>query len=134
TAHLRQARTLLQRVKESERLWGDLERAAQHHGLQERTIAALFDAAIGFRVRNSTYRAIANVEDGEIADATASRDLRQMVEAGLLQPKGERRGRYYIATPRLAHLRRAIVEARDPRDDSDPFTDDDGVPPSRRGA
>lgn len=118
TAHLRQARTLLQRVKEIERLWADLERIAQRHKLPERVIPALYDAAMGFRVRNATYRA---VDKDAITENMASRDLRDLVDLGLLLPHGERRGRYYLAGNEVQAARRALVDARDPRDDSDPF-------------
>jgi hypothetical protein len=47
-----------------------------------------------------------------------------MVEAGLLEPNGEKRGRYYTATKKIVDIRRAIVNARDPRDESDPFHGD----------
>lgn len=122
TAHFRQAQTMLRRAKESERLWGDLEATAKEHRLPERAVAGLFDAALGYRVRNATYRLIA-AENGEeeITENTASRDLRQMVDAGLLHPKGEKRGRHYVATPKLQSLRQAIIASRDPRDDRDPF-------------
>jgi hypothetical protein len=56
-----------------------------------------------------------------ISEAVASRDLRLMVEAGYLVPKGEKRGRYYLASEELVLLRREIIDARDPQDDSDPF-------------
>jgi len=72
TAHLRQARTVLRRVKETERLWDELEKIAERHSLPERVISALHDAAIGFRVRRATYRA---VDKDEITEQTASRDL-----------------------------------------------------------
>jgi len=121
TAHLRQARTLQRRVRESERLWEEIERLAKAHALPERTIDLLFDAASGLRVRNATYRALAEQLDEEISEQTASRDLRQLVEAGLLVAQGERRGRFYVASRPLADLRLAIVRARDPRDSSDPF-------------
>lgn len=124
TAHLRQARTMLRRVKESERLWGALEVVARESGLPERTVSGLFDAAIGFRVRNSTYRAIAYSEEDEITVGTATRDLGKMVDAGLLEPNGEKRGRYYTATKRIVTIRREIVHRRDPRDETDPFGDD----------
>jgi Fic family protein len=122
TAHLRQASTLLRRVRESEQLWDKLERLAAAGGLPERTIAVLWDAAMGYRVRNATYRAIfeESAED-EITEATASRDLRLLVEHEHLVPVGERRGRHYVASPPLRALRREIIAARDPRDDSDPF-------------
>jgi len=118
TAHLRQARTMVQRAQESELLWADLERVAKDRRLQERTIPALFDAALGFRIRNATYRAIL---DDEITDATAGRDLRQMVAAEVLEPRGEKRGRYYVATGFLTALRQRITDSRDPRDNADPF-------------
>jgi Fic family protein len=119
TAHHRQARTMLRRIKESERLWDELERLASKEGLPERCIVALYDAAIGFRIRNATYRAI--YEDDEVTDGMASRDLRAMVAGGLLVPHGEKRGRYYTRSAELAALRESIIENRDPRDDSDPF-------------
>ena len=122
TAHLRQARTMLRRVRESERLWTELEKIADQEKLADRVIAVMFDAAIGLRVRNNTYRAaIADLE--EISDATASRDLGKLVDAGVLESQGEKRGRYYTRSPRLAAVWQAIVESRDPKDDRDPFAD-----------
>ena len=121
TAHLRQARTWFQRVKETERLWGELEALIAHHGLRERSIAALYDAAMRFRVRNGTYRAALDETDDELSDQAASRDLRALVEAGLLVKRGAKRGTYYVASPGLAAVRQAIVEKRGPRDDTDPF-------------
>ena len=122
TAHLRQARTMLRRVRESERLWTELEKIADQEGLADRVVAGMFDAAIGLRVRNNTYRAaIADLD--EISDATASRDLGKLVDANLLQSHGEKRGRYYSRSPRLAAVWQAIVESRDPTDDRDPFAD-----------
>jgi len=120
TAHLRQARTLLLRIRESERLWDELERLVGRRGLPDRAIPVLWDAAMDFRVRNATYRAI---HDDEITEQTASRDLRQLVDAGLLVAHGEKRGRFYIAGDEVRSRRLMIVNAREPRDDSDPFAD-----------
>ena len=120
TAHVRQARTLQRRVRESERMWEELERLASRHGLPDRMIYTLFDAAIGFRVRNATHRALAGQEE-EISEQTASRDLKQAVEAGLLVPRGEKRGRHYVRSEALWGLRRRILEARSPTDLADPF-------------
>lgn len=121
TAHLRQARTMLRRINESERMWSELERIVSTRRLPERTIMALFDATTGLRVRNATYHSY--FEDGaeEITEVTATRDLKQLVEADLLEPRGERRGRYYVARPELVSIRRMVVSARNKRDDSDPF-------------
>lgn len=122
TAHLRQARTLLIRVRETERLWVDLERLAERLGLHERVLPLLHDAAMGLRVRNATYRAGLE-ESGEdpITEQTASRDFQRLVTSGLLIPTGEKRGRSYVGGPELRAFRRAIVAARDPRNNSDPF-------------
>lgn len=120
-AHLRQARTLLRRVKESERLWVELEHLVKKHALNERTISVLFDAASGLRVRNATYRAGLAEAGDEITEQTASRDLRDLVSVELLASRGQARGRYYVASADLAGIRAKIVAARDPRDDTDPF-------------
>lgn len=121
TAHLRQARTLQMRVRESERLWEEIERLAGASSLPERAIAVLFDAAMGLRVRNATYRAIAAEMDEEISEQTASRDLRQFVASGLLVARGEKRGRHYVRGRLLHDTRQKIIDARNPRDNRDPF-------------
>jgi Fic family protein len=120
TAHVRQARTLLRRVKESERLWEELEKVVTRAGLPDRTLYVLFDAAIGLRVRNGTYRAsIEGLE--EISEQTATRDLGRMVDQGLLAPHGAKRGRHYVRGETLRNIWQSIVQQRDPRDESDPF-------------
>lgn len=118
TAHLRQIRTLVRRVKEGERLWGDLEQVAAKRGLSERSISALWDAAMGFKVRNATYR---SGSDEDLTEQSAGRDLRQMADLKLLIAHGEKRGRYYVAGSLLRRMRQVVVESRDQRDDSDPF-------------
>lgn len=120
-AHLRQARTLVRRVRESEQLWDMLERVVARNRLPDRTLDILWDAAMGLRVRNVTYRAMGGPSADRISEVMASRDLRRMVEAGLLIPRGQGRGRFYIPSPALRQLREDIINRRDPRDDSDPF-------------
>jgi Fic family protein len=92
TAHYRQAETLLRRTQETGALADLLEAQIKQLGLHERTIAALLDAAYGYRVRNATYRKAADV-----TDAVGSRDLGALASAGLLVTQGEKRGRYYLA-------------------------------------
>lgn len=124
TAHLRQARTMLARIRDSERLWVDLEKLVEQSRLPERVIPLLFDAAIGLRVRNATYRAsMEESGDEPITEQTASRDLQRLVEAGLLKPNGERRGRYYTATSVVAQFWHQIRADRVARDNTDPFAD-----------
>jgi Fic family protein len=115
TAHHRQAMTLLRRMREIERLWSALDDVREDRKLPERTMVALFDAAAGWRVTNSTYRSGVDIEDW-----TASQDLRRLVEAGLLEPRGEKRGRHYVGSRVLHDL---YVATREPRSDlEDPFT------------
>jgi Fic family protein len=114
-AHYRQARTLLRRAEEAEQRWEALEAEASRRGLSERTIAALFNAALGYRIRNATYRAQADV-----SELVASRDLRALVEAGLLEPRGERRGRFYLRSAALAEVEASIRIERS-EDGDDPF-------------
>ena len=124
TAHLRQARTMLVRIRESERLWVELEKLIEQQHLPERVMLPMFDAAVGLRVRNATYRATLE-ESGEesITEQTATRDFQRLVEAGLLVPSGERRGRFYVASADVARIQLKIRADRDPRNDSDPFAD-----------
>ena len=114
TAHYRQAETLLRRIKEVEKLWGMLEGELAYLKLNERMLLALVDAALGVRLRNATYRKTADV-----SDEVAGKDLRTLVGHQLIQPHGEKRGRYYSAAPALLALR---VRAREPKVVTDPFT------------
>jgi len=52
---------------------------------------------------------------------TASRDLRQLVEAGLLEPHGENRGRYYEAGAQIVEIRHRLRSAEADLDKADPF-------------
>jgi Fic family protein len=93
TAHFRQANTLLMRTKVMDLLWQEIEHIIAQQGLPERIIYAICDAAIGYRVRNASYRTLA-----EVSEIQASRDLKTAVDAGLLLPTGERRGRLYVGS------------------------------------
>ena len=117
TAHLRQARRTIRRIKETERLWDELEHLCRRRSLPDRTINALAPAAWGLEVRAATYRAAV----GDLSGNAASRDLRRLIEAGLLIPRGDKRGRIYAASPSLRAIREAIIVGRDPADDRDPF-------------
>lgn len=93
TAHFRQANTLLMRTRVMDLLWQEIEHMIAQQGLPERVIYAICDAAIGYRVRNASYRTLA-----EVSEIQASRDLKTAVDAGLLIPTGERRGRLYVGS------------------------------------
>lgn len=104
-AHYRQADTLLRRIRETRIIWDELETVIRERKLAERIIFALSDAAFGYRVRNATYRAAAEIEIG-----IASRDLKLAAQAGLLEPIGDGRGRYYKATKVVLDIRQRARE------------------------
>jgi Fic family protein len=123
TAHLRQAKTMIRRTKEIEQIYVELERLVGQYSLPDRTLEALFDAASGMRVRRAVYRAILEGQsDNAVSEQTATRDLQNLTNVGLLIPHGERRGRFYTAGEEVEAIRRRVIGQRNPRDETDPFT------------
>ncbi len=64
------------------------------------------------RFRLSRKRPIAEESDdrpnsllADVSDPVATKDLRALVKAGLLEAVGEKRGRHYIASPELLEIR-----------------------------
>ncbi len=114
-AHYQQAVTLVRRTKEIELLWNQLEIEAAQRKLNERTIFALADAAVGFRVRNSSYR-----KNAEVSDQVASKDLRSLVQLGFLVPQGDKKWRYYTASDELKAIR-AMTRDKADKTPLDPF-------------
>jgi Fic family protein len=113
TGHYRQLQTLLRRNSEYGMVYMDLEKIVNEKGLPSRTALGLLEAAFGTRVRNASYRVSTDVSHN-----LASRDLKLLVDAGLLEAKGENRGRHYVA----AETVRAIRERnRLPKGVDDPF-------------
>lgn len=123
TAHLKQAITLQRRVRASEQVWSELERLTQDRRVPERTLPALFDAVFGYRVRRATYMAALEDSDVVVSEQTATRDFKALVDAGLLEPHGDKRGRYYTGAGPLTDIRERVHETRAPKDRSDPFAD-----------
>ena len=115
TAHYRQAQTLMNRTKEIERLFSELEVLAANNGLHERTTLAMLQAALIGRVRNAAYRVSA-----DISNNLASRDLKELVDAKLVIPHGEKRGRHYVPSEHILEIRR---RTRVPKPNDDPFSD-----------
>ena len=121
TAHVRQAKTTIRRAQEAERIWLELDRLVAASNVNPRSSSALYNAMLGYRLRNATYRATVASEGEEISEPAATRDLKQLLEAGLLVAHGEKRGRYYVAGEVLKTFNREVRKTRLPRDDSDPF-------------
>jgi len=67
-------------------------------------------------VRNSSYRVHAGV-----SDYAGGRDLKRMVETELLEPRGGKRGRLYVAHERLIELVAPIRRRGGGFNQDDPF-------------
>lgn len=119
--HYRQAQTLMRRIRLVERIYGDFIIELEKRSLPERMALALYEAAVGWRVRNSSYRVSA-----DISNNLASRDLKALVDEGLLIAEGERRGRHYIAGQFVTEIR---DRHRLPKKSDDPFAEDDAQIP-----
>jgi Fic family protein len=99
-AHYQQAQTLLRRNEEYDALYEQIAKIAAQEKLPERAIIPLFDVALGWRITNPRYR-----NEADVTEFVASRDLKRLSELGLLEPQGEKRGRSYIRSKRLALIR-----------------------------
>lgn len=121
-AHYLQATTTMRRREEIEGLWNKCVELTERERLPERCAAGLMDAAIGARIRRKVYRSSVETAMGEeLSDLTASRDLKAMVSADLLDAVGERRARYYLAGETLTLLRERVRSERLPKSADDPF-------------
>ncbi len=114
TAHYRQALTLERRIREGEILWESIDNERGRLGIDERTMGTLYSAAIGLRIRRPDH-----IANAEVSERVATTDLRTLVDAGLLEPIGEKRGRLYGAAEPLRQLQSAAREQRKPI--KDPF-------------
>lgn len=114
TAHYKQARHLLRRISDMGRLWKAVEDEVKKRKIHERVMVALIDAAIGLRVKNPSYR-----NQAEVTNQVAKYDLKRLADEGLIVPKGEKKGRYYIAGDLLKELRK---QTRQRQVIEDPFT------------
>jgi Fic family protein len=103
TAHHQQAATLIRRNDEYARLFEKIERVVKEHGLPDRSMIPIFDAALGWPITNPRYRT-----DAEVGEYMASRDLKALCEAGLFEPIGEKRGRFYRRTGVLEQMRNSV--------------------------
>ena len=101
-------------------MWSEIDSLVARLGIPERSASALYDAALGLRIRRSNYIRYTHVED-----RTATRDLQLLVDSGLFVPAGERRARIYSATDRL---RAVQIEARRQRPrPRDPYAEEEGM-------
>jgi Fic family protein len=115
-AHHMQAQTVARRIKEADVTWIELDSLAGKLGLPERTIDAMFDAVLGYRVRRATY-----LKRAEITDQTATRDLAALATDGILTAHGTGRGRFYTAGQPLRDIQERRRAQRPPLRDPYPW-------------
>lgn len=95
-AHLAQAKYLEQRLVEAYARDTFCQALCRDRKWPDRMATALDQALLAAPVTNDDYR-----REAGVSVATATMDLRRLVDAGLLAPHGEGRGRGYRATPEL---------------------------------
>ena len=115
-AHHMQAQTVARRVDEASAIWEELDTLVGAYGLPDRVAGLLYEAVLGYRLRRSTYMRMTGIEKH-----TATRDLGRLADVGLLDPKGETRGRHYTAGERLRELRAECRKRRRPLVDPYPW-------------
>ncbi|MEU8419833.1 Fic family protein [Micromonospora sp. NPDC048835] len=115
-AHHIQAQTVARRVEEASAIWQQLDRLTAEHRLPDRVTNLLYEAILGYRLRRGTYVKMSGIEE-----RTATRDLAQLCDKGLLRGVGERRGRYYLASQILVDVRTRCRESRRPLTDPYPW-------------
>jgi len=120
TAHYRQAKTLMGRTRMIAKLWDQLENEIKQRNLPDRVIYALSDAAMGLSIRSAHYRNAA-----EVSNIVASRDLKALVDSGLLTAAGEKRGRTYASSDQIRRIWQEIRNS-EPRRIPDPFGSEGG--------
>lgn len=108
-AHHMQAQTMRRRFDEAETQWAHIDRLITQHRLPERLGNALFDALLGLRVTRPSYLKLTDVDE-----RTGTRDLVAASERGLLDARGERRGRHYVAGAPLQTIREDLRASRQP--------------------
>ena len=92
----------------------ELEPLLQKKRIDDRALPPIADAAFGYRIRRSHY-----MNSAEVSEQVASRDLKELVDKGLLVAKGETRGRIYEGSPLIRDVYHRNYE---PRQNVDPFT------------
>ncbi|GAA1757853.1 Fic family protein [Luedemannella helvata] len=106
-AHHMQAQTVARRMDEASAIWIELDDLVNAHRLPTRLTELLYELVLGYRVRRSGYMHLTGIET-----RTATRDLGRLAELGLVEARGETRGRHYVAGQTLRELRQRCRERR----------------------
>ena len=99
-AHYQQAATIIRRFDEYDRLFRIIRDIVAQERIDQRSELLLFDCALGRRLTNARYQ-----KDADVSSFIAGRDLKVLSDKGLINPHGEKRGRYYTAGKPLLEAR-----------------------------
>ena len=94
-AHLTQARRRLAQIQQAAARWQRLEELTAERGWPDRMVIALEQSLAGGTDRGRYG------EEADVSPATASADLRRLVDAGLLDQRGRTRNLIYVASASL---------------------------------
>lgn len=94
-AHIAQARRRLAQVEQAASRWQRLEDLAAQRGWPDRIVIALEQSLLGGTDR-SRY-----ADEADVSPATASADLRRLLDAGLVDQRGRGRSSGYVAATAL---------------------------------
>ncbi len=94
-AHLAQARQRLAQIEKAADRWTQFESLVASRGWPDRFIIALEQAAMGGTDRRSY------VSEAGVSPATATADLRRLLDSGLIEMRGRGRGVRYLASESL---------------------------------
>jgi len=106
-AHYQQAATLIRRTDELSELFDLVEGIIIRRKLDGRMTIALAEAARGMLITNERYQ-----RDADVTQHIASRDLKKLSDLGLIEPSGEKRGRFYRAGAELKLARNIVRRAQ----------------------
>ncbi len=102
-AHHLQAQLVRRRLDRATLTWQEMSGIAEHAGLDERTVAALYAAAVG-QLRRTTYQ-----HDENLTRDQAIRDIRALRANGLVDPVGHGRTQRYVAAGRARDRALAVI-------------------------
>jgi Fic family protein len=98
TAHIHQAGRRLRQIQEAGKRWAALEHLADDRGWPDRLVIAM-EQSLFSGAERAAYAAEAGV-----SPATATNDLRRLIDAGLITARGRTSSARYLASARLRHL------------------------------
>ena len=103
-AHWLQIHAHQQRSEEIARVWQEVAQLAEVHGVPSRSVVALVELLRGLELKNSNYRALVAGAGDPVSLLTASRDLAELCELGLLVAVGQTKDRTYGPGKQLTAL------------------------------